>query len=174
MRIFRSIVVIAACCPASLLAESPKLDADNLGEAASMVSLQAMNIEELRKYCGGKLPEHKGSIDGAALNWSDRNQAEIDAAHVWFGDPARKKIHDQVVAGFEPVIAGIRESLKVRDPQQICAALTNAWVNGDSDVAKETPRASKFLRDYLVANPMPAQIAEGRDFIKGCLKQAVE
>ncbi len=173
MRVAYSVASIVTWFLIATPAAAQNLDADNLGEAASMVSVRTAQLDEIRKYCGTQLPQFRNWIDRAAILWADNNKPELDAVAVWYSDPHKAETHEKVLASLEPMFANLRLVLKLRDAEQVCGAAAQSWTSGNSNVANETPRASGFLREYLAAHPLPAQLAERRDFLGGCVKKIV-
>ena len=67
-------VVAMACIP--LTGNAQFLDADNLGEAATMGAMEFQGMIEERRTCSSLLPEHEQAIQSLSLQWLARNRLE--------------------------------------------------------------------------------------------------
>jgi hypothetical protein len=158
---------------ASPVSAAAKFDADSLGEAASMVTTQDGLIERFRKYCAQELPANKRNFDIAALNWRSRNSKELDAAASFYDAPVNRKLVGSTGTATDAGFAGLKLLAKAKGTEGVCGGLAAQWQSGEVDVAKDTPRASQFLRDYLLAHPRSREQQDRKDHTVGCLKQSV-
>jgi len=149
------------------------LDADNLGEAAGMVLLEARMIEMTRVYCVAQLPDDSRMIDYYSYSWELENQMELDAMQAYMGTIDQTKVK----ASQAPHLAAYQKLLKTtvvaRGAKHMCGGIMGELKSGGRKISKRTPRASRFLLAYLAANPMAALTKEAKNYRTGCLKRAI-
>jgi len=149
------------------------LDANNIGEAAGMVLLEARMVEMTRVYCVAQLPDDSRMIDFYSYSWEMDNQKELDAMQAYMGkiDQAKMK------ASQAPQLAAYQKLLKTtvaaRGARHMCGGIMGELKAGSRKISKRTPRASRFLLAYLANNPLAPLTIEAKNYRTGCLKRAI-
>jgi hypothetical protein len=168
-RLSRGAFVVAVLVASPSAWSAKYFDADNIGEAVSMMSVEMGFVEEARKYCGQNFPKAKRVIDYHALMWTSNNAPEVSAVasyRLGRDTTTLDSVRDAAVATGMTMLKGVA----LIDRESACGGFVQQLKQGERDVANRTPKASAFLREYLVAHPLPALETSKQDMYIGCIK----
>jgi len=163
--------LLCSTSPAAL-AQDP-VDVSSLGQAIGSAEGLFAFRAELRRDCGTLLPERKAAINGLAFFWHRRNQVEERALHAFWksnNNPELIKLKNVVRATTQALLGAFR-ILPKEQQAAYCDSMFGLVHTGERDIARETPNVSRFLRQYLEANPLPQVEIERLDYVQGCMGQ---
>lgn len=166
---FLCATVLLTCSAVACAAEYR--DADNLSQAAGMAIGGYEIMLRMRAYCVQSLPEHERKVDRAALIWIDQHDDELKGAESLFGE---KKVAEFVRLSapmIEESVGAMQRIAEERGVELMCLNLAARWTSGESSLAKQSPKASKFLKDYLATHPLAKDRVYMKDDESGCRKQ---
>lgn len=158
---------------ASPIAHAQRQDADTLVEAVVMVDDQASFFSQARRYCANQVPARKAGINRAAVFWASNNGPEIYAVEAWKAAPGREKEVAQMREQKNAAVNALLQQVKAIKAEDACAHFEKSWTDRSADIAKSTPRASAFLREYYSSLRLPAKALELIDEGVGCLTRSV-
>jgi len=159
--------------PVVASAQVKYLDADTLGQAAGLVFTDSVMRETMRVECGKDFSAYAAHFDTAYFEWRRANEDELSAA-----DKARATLSpdDRVVlenaarAGAKAMLVKLRADGNL---ETYCVNQVQSMRSGETATAKRTPKASAFLKQYLVSHPLTNDEVMHRDFISGCEAQSL-
>lgn len=163
------LVCITSLCFISAVSASPApLDADNVGQALGMVSLDNATKESTRKLCDQLLPADKFTIDYYFYKWIRDNSTELAAIQVFEGTDDFVKFKSVRDAGVNISLGAIK-LLPEEKQKQYCTNYVIALKNGDFNLSVYTPKASGYLVDYSKRYPLTPDEQGDIDFKNGCI-----
>jgi hypothetical protein len=145
------------------------LDADNLAQAAGMAHAEAIGKETFRVRCGTDFPAGKAYFDRAHFAWTDANEDETAAADAVLQSLGTASEGESVDKATLAALTGMIDKLRADGTfETVCVNQVKALHAGDMNMAKRTPKASAFLKAYLVAHPRTAEAESRWNFLRGC------
>lgn len=163
---------LVACIASTVSDAAQNPDAADLDQAARLLAFQSRFNEELRVYCGKQFPETKSQFDILALAWIDANQAELNALQVYLPTVNRQEFDEKISASVAKSLSGLKNAKTPQDYMAVCEGFAER-LNGAPPMANTTPKASRFLRSYLEAHPIPAIELQRSAARTVCLKKGM-
>lgn len=123
--------------------------------------------------CGKDFPDYIVQFDAAYFEWRRANDDEISAAakaNAGLDAHQRAKLDNMGNSAVKAMLDTLRAGGQL---ETYCTNSVLAMRNGDMAVAKRTPKASAFLKDYLAAHPRTPEETKRRDFLLGCEAQSL-
>lgn len=148
-------------------------DAANLGEASGMVHASVSLNDAIRLHCAKAFPAAKAHLDHAYFVWLMANEDEIVVAEKIYGElesGKRAALENGAQAAAKALLDALQSGGRV---EAACAQQIQTQRDGEQNVARRTPKASAFLKDYLAAHPRTAGETARLDFVRGCRKQSL-
>jgi hypothetical protein len=148
---FRAIVLLFATAEAGA---GQYLDADNVSQAAGMVLAGRENMLRMRAFCAEQLPVHARIIDRAALVWIDKHEDELNGAESVMSAEKVSKFLQASAPMLDQFLAESKRVAREKGVESTCLNLAGGWQSDERSLAVQSPKASKFLKEYLKAHPL--------------------
>ena len=159
------LTILAANAPSLL----PYADASNVQQAVAMIAVEIRTMEETRLYCANEVPQAKRNFDYYTMLWESQNEEEIAAVEASLSRrPDRASFESMRDVAVTTGMAAIKSSAALLGAEKLCVATFMSIKSGDRNIAKKTPKASQFLKDYLREHPIPPEVSGKRDARIGC------
>ena len=146
-------------------------DAGNADQAVGMIVVNCEIMWRVSSTCIRHLPAHKRQVEYASLNWMEAHKSELDGAESKAGEAALSKLAREAAPMIDATMREFERIAKVNGYDSTCANALNGWITGETVLAKESPRASKFLQDYLLEHPLSNDRRQYKADEAGCTKQ---
>jgi hypothetical protein len=169
MRILGVLAVAILICTVQCANAAAIADADNLGQAASMVLAEAKIIDAAMDECARANPSQLFAYRFADLLWQGENKDMVLAAQKVSHEIVTS---DMAIQGGDIVVknAIAAYALAVQLDKNICIQYANDIFSKKDYVKNQTPRAYAFLVSAYSPSPQMAMEQDRSDATVGCMK----